>query len=252
METLEGRISVLAALQARKRRFQMVLVSSALHEEKAADVTAAAALLNVPVKRVENAELDAMAGGVTHGGILALAMPKQPTPFAEILSTMQEVRSGALLLLLEGVEDARNLGYTLRSAEAMGVHAVLVKKHVWDFDGGALSRSSSGAFERLAVARLDRERDELAELKKRGLRLWGCIAGVRTLLWQADLTGPVVLAIGGEKRGLSAAVREECDGFLQIPMLGAGTSLPLSHASAVVMAEAHRQRWPSTAPATNP
>lgn len=245
METLEGRISVLAALQARLRKFQVVLIRQGLHEENVADLVAAAAALAVPIKRVTAGELDAMAGGVTHGGVIALCTPRAPTP-VEALFELVRARAGhSLLLLLEGVEDARNLGYTIRSAEALGADAVLVKKHVWDFDGGALSRASSGAFERFPVVRLDRERDSLVELKRLGVKLWGCIAGVRTALYAAGLAGPTLLAIGGEKRGLSAAVREECDDFLQIPMQGAGTSLPLSHAAAVVLGEALRQRLSS-------
>ncbi len=242
METLEGRISILAALKARVRRFQVVLVSASSHAEKVEEVLAAAAEIAVPVKRVPAEELDRMAGGVTHGGVLALCTPKPPTPLDDLLRVLRGSTAPPLLLLIEGVEDARNLGYTLRSAEALGAHGVLVKKHVWDFDGGALSRASSGAFERLPVTRLDRERDSLAELKRAGVRLWGCIARVRTSLYGADLRGPTLLAIGGEKRGLSAAVREECDDFLTIPMQGQGTSLPLSHAAAVVLAEAMRQR----------
>ncbi len=246
METLEGKISILAALKARVRRFECVLVNESAHAEKVEEVLRAAEALSVPVKRVSSRELDGMAGGVTHGGVLAVCTPRPPTPFDDLVRRLQTDSSRPpLLLLLEGVEDARNLGYVIRTSEALGGHGVLVKKHVWDFDGAALSRASSGAFERFPVVRLDRERDSLAALKKLGVRLWGCLAGVRTTLYRADLRAPALLAVGGEKRGLSAAVREECDDFLTIPMPSSeATSLPLSHAAAIVLGEAMRQRQP--------
>jgi 23S rRNA (guanosine2251-2'-O)-methyltransferase len=147
-------------------------------------------------------------------------------------------------LLLEGVEDARNLGFTLRSAEAMGVDAVLIKKHLWDLDPVEVSRPSSGAYERLPLAQIE-DIAPLDELRKRGLQLVGCIAGARRTMYDIDFRGPTIVAIGGEKRGLSGAVRGICDLFATIPTRGEPSSLSLSHAGAVVMAEAMRQRLPS-------
>jgi 23S rRNA (guanosine2251-2'-O)-methyltransferase len=146
-----------------------------------------------------------------------------------------------MLLLLEGIDDARNLAFTLRSAAALGCHAVLVKKHLWDFDTADVARSSSGAYERLPLVQIE-EAEALAKLKKGGFRLLGCMAGARRTIYEVDLTGPVILAIGGEKRGLSSAVRELCDQAVRIPTAGEESSLALSHAAAIVMAEAARQR----------
>ncbi|HMO25720.1 MAG TPA: TrmH family RNA methyltransferase, partial [Tepidisphaeraceae bacterium] len=146
-----------------------------------------------------------------------------------------------LLLLLEGVDDARNLGFVLRSAEACGVSAVLIKKHLWDFDETEISRPSSGAYERLPLVQID-DVSPLQTLRRHGLRLIGCLAGVRTSIYDADLAQSLVLALGGEKRGLSGAVRSICDDFVTIPTVGGATSLSLSHAAAIVVGEALRQR----------
>jgi 23S rRNA (guanosine2251-2'-O)-methyltransferase len=151
-----------------------------------------------------------------------------------------------LLLLIEGIEDARNLGFTLRSAEALGATAVLIKKHLWDFDPVELARPASGAFERLPLVQLE-DTGLLDDLRRRGLCLLGCVAGAKRSIYQADLTKGVILAIGGEKRGLSGAVRSLCDGLVAIPSIAAAASLPLSHAAAVVLAEARRQRLDSAA-----
>ncbi|HEY7117762.1 MAG TPA: RNA methyltransferase [Tepidisphaeraceae bacterium] len=243
MEHLEGRQSVLAALRARQRRFQVILVRHGAHLERFQDVLDLARELNVPVKAVDRRELDAMAHGQTHGGIVALAGPKPRTSVDELLALVDGLRtSPPLLLLIEGVEDARNLGFTLRSAEALGAHAVLIKKHLWDFDPVEVARPASGAYERLPLVQID-STDPLIQLQRRGLRLHGCVAGAKRTIYDVDLAGPSILAIGGEKRGLSGAVRSLCDRFITIPSVGGeATSLSLSHASAVILAEAMRQR----------
>jgi 23S rRNA (guanosine2251-2'-O)-methyltransferase len=241
MERLEGRQSVLAALGARKRRFDVILISQGMHEEKIRDVLDAAAALGVPVKRVVSRELDAMAHGATHGGVLAVCSGKPMTTESELLEMVERAQRPAMMLLIEGVEDARNLGFTLRSAEAFGALAVLIKKHVWDFDPVEVARPASGAYERLPMVRFENT-DLLDKLRSKGIKLLGCIAGAKRTIYNADLTGGVILAIGGEKRGLSGAVRSICDGLVTIPSVEGAASLPLSHAAAVVMGEANRQR----------
>lgn len=256
LDHLEGRISILAALGARRRRFQVVLVSDRAHPEKVAEVLAAAERNGVPVKRVPPEELDAMAQGVTHGGVIGVCTARAPDPEEALFRAIDAATGPPCLLLLEGIEDAQNLGYTLRSAAALGVDAVLLKKHVWDFDAGAVARASSGAFEALPLVKVDQGGALLDRLRRGGVCLLGCIAGARRTLYEADLRGPVLLAIGGEKRGLSAVVRDRCDRLVRIPMRPGATSLSLSHAAAVLMAEVMRQRTaaapPDAAPAPSP
>lgn len=244
METLEGRQSVFAALQARHRRFEVILVAHGAHEEKLAELLALADELAVPVKRADRGELDAMAHGATHGGVVALASAKPRLPPDGLLQLVDSLREPALLLLLEGVDDARNLGFTLRSAEALGVHAVLIKKHLWDFDPVEVARPASGAYERLPLVQVE-DVGPIQQLQRRGVRLYGCIAGAKRTIYDRDLRRPTILAIGGEKRGLSGAVRDICDRLITIPTAGGPSSLSLSHAAAIVMAEAHRQRRPA-------
>ncbi|MDQ3441956.1 MAG: RNA methyltransferase [Planctomycetota bacterium] len=242
MEHLEGKHSVLAALRAYQRRFQVILISQGAHAEKVQEVLDAAAERGVPVRRLDPRELDDMAHGSSHGGVLAIASPKPRTTPRQLMEKLDAMREPPLLLLLEGVDDSRNLGFTLRSAEALGVHAVLIKKHLWDFDTVEVARPASGAYERLPLVQIESV-DPLKDLQKRGLRLYGCIAGAKRSIYDVDLRRPSILAIGGEKRGLSGAVRGICDRFLTIPTVGdAASSLSLSHAGAIVMAEAMRQR----------
>jgi len=250
MEHLEGKQSVMAALAARQRRFQVILISQSAHDEKVQDVLELAAERNVPVRRVDRQELDALAHGTTHGGVLAIASPKPRLSSDQLLHLIDALSEPALLLLLEGVEDARNLGFTLRTAEAMGVHAMLIKKHLWDFDPVEIARPASGAYERLPLVQIE-DVQALRQLRQRGIQLLGCLAGVKRTLYEADLTRPSILAIGGEKRGLSGAVRAVCDGFITIPSKPSAASLSLSHAAAIILGEVRRQRLMQQAPNAN-
>ena len=219
----------------------MILVAHGAHVEKLQEMLDVAGEMNVPVKQVERRELDAMSHGATHGGVVAIVTAKPRMSPAKLLEMVDRLSRPPLLLLLEGVDDARNLGFTLRSAEALGVDAVLIKKHLWDFDETEVARPASGAYERLPLVQIDTI-DPLRELQRRNVRIYGCIAGAKRTIYERDLTRPVLLAIGGEKRGLSGAVREICDRFVTIPTVGGASSLSLSHAGAIVLAEAHRQR----------
>lgn len=225
MEVLEGRICVLAALRARRRKFEAVLVRQGTKDESVREILDAAAALDVPVQRVRAEALDARSHGKTHGGVLALAAPPVPAPLPERIS---------FALLLDGVDDARNFGFVLRSAEAFGVQAVFLRKRAWDFDGGDVSRASSGVYERMPIV--------VGDDLPRDLPLIGCVAGAAKTLYDVDLARPLALAIGGEKRGLSATIRRRCAVFASIPTESGAPSLSLSHAAAVALAEVARRR----------
>lgn len=240
LEHLEGRESILAALRAYQRRFQVILIRQGAHREKLDELISVAGERGVALREAPTAEFDALAHGATHGGVLAICSPKPRMTVAQLSELLDHLREPPLLLLLEGVDDARNLGFTLRTADAVGFHAVLIKKHLWDFDATEVARPASGAYERLPLVQID-EIAAVEQLQRRGLQLIGCIAGTKRTIYEAELVRPTVLAIGGEKRGLSGAVRDRCDLFVTIPTRE-GASLSLSHAGAIVMGEAARQR----------
>lgn len=225
IEVLEGRICALAALQAGRRKIEAVLVRHGIKDDTIRDLLDAAESRGVTVRRVREEALDAQAHGKTHGGVLVIADPLPPATLPEVCD---------FLLFLDGVDDGRNLGYALRSAEAFGVQGVILRRRAWDFDGGDVSRASSGAYERLPVV--------IGEELPKGLALIGCVAGVKKTIYDEDLTRPLALAIGGEKRGLSAAVRDRCTSRVSIPTREGASSLSLTHAATVAMAEVARQR----------
>ncbi|HMQ14817.1 MAG TPA: RNA methyltransferase [Phycisphaerae bacterium] len=241
MEHLEGRIAVTAALEAFERRFDVLLLRRGTRPERLAELLELAQRRGVPVQYVEREQLDALSHGRTHGGVIAICSARRRTTPAELLERVAALHDPPLLLLLEGIDDDRNLGFTLRTADALGVHAVLIKKHLWDFDPVEVARPSSGAFERLPLVQLA-DLSLLHALRRRGVRIIGCLGGARRSIYERDLAGPTLIAVGGEKRGLSGALRGACDQFMSIPTRGGAPSLALSHAAAIVLAEAARQR----------
>src|SRR5262245_61834513 len=130
MEHLEGRQSIVAALRARQRRFEVVLIRHGTHAESIQEILDLTSQLNVPVRSVDAREIDAAAHGGSHGGVLAVCSSKPRTTVDELLELLSRLNEAPLMLLLEGVDDARNLGFTIRSAEALGAHAILIKKHL--------------------------------------------------------------------------------------------------------------------------
>lgn len=232
---------MLAALAASQRRFHSILLRRGIHAESVADIVELAEQRHVPVRFVEEGELAAHAHGATHGGVIALCGPKPRLDAGELDALLDRTAGPPLLLLLEGVDDARNLGFTIRTAEAMGVTAMLIKRHVWDFDAAEVARPASGAYERLPLVQLA-DAGALVRLGARGIRRIACLANAKRTIHEFDLTRPTLLVIGGEKRGVSGAVRSVCDAFATIPTVGGASSLPLSHAAAIVCAEALRQR----------
>ncbi|MCC6580142.1 MAG: RNA methyltransferase [Phycisphaeraceae bacterium] len=239
---LEGRFSVLAALHAGLRRFEVVCIAEDVPPERSREIVTVAGELGVTIRTVPGAELETLTHGQTHGGIVAVCSPKPLLREAKLLNQIKRLDHPALLLLLEGIDDARNLGFVLRTAEAMNVDAVLLRKRELGFDETEVARPSSGAFERMPLL-IFHDIALLKRLRRRGVQLIGCLANAKRVMYDADLRQPTILAVGGEKRGLSGQVRSICDCYAHIPTAGGASSLSTSHAAAIVLAEAARQRW---------
>ncbi|HEY3226450.1 MAG TPA: RNA methyltransferase, partial [Planctomycetota bacterium] len=226
-EHLEGRASVLAALEARRRTVHEILVARAAKPDKVADVLASAARHGVPVRRVSPEEIERLAHGRTHGGVLAVCSPRPLDTPAGLMALLRGLKEPPLLLVLDGVDDPRNLGLCLRAAESLGAHAVLLRKRAWDFDTVEVARPSSGAFERMTLVLFDGTK-LLEDLRAARIPLIACLANAVKTMHEADLAGPAAIVVGGEKRGISAAVRVLCDRRMRIPSKPGGASLPLT------------------------
>ena len=145
-------------------------------------------------------------------------------------------------MLLDELEDPHNLGAILRSADAAGVDGVLIPKRRSVPLSATVAKTSAGAVEYVPVARIGNIVQTMKKLQQRGLWAVGADMDGSAECFEADLTGPLLLVIGGEGRGLGRLVKETCDMIVRIPMNGSINSLNASVAASVLMYESVRQR----------
>ncbi|MEK6251560.1 MAG: 23S rRNA (guanosine(2251)-2'-O)-methyltransferase RlmB [Actinomycetota bacterium] len=182
-------------------------------------------------------ELTRLAGSPDHQGVVAEV---DPYPYADPAALLAD--RSALLVVLDQVQDPRNLGAVCRSAEVAGAAGVVIPQRRAAAVTAVACKASAGAVEHLEVARVRNLADWLGEAREAGFWAWGADAGAPTAYTEADLKGGTVLVLGGEGKGLRPRVAASCDGLLAIPQRGRTASLNVSAAAAVLLFEALRQR----------
>jgi 23S rRNA (guanosine2251-2'-O)-methyltransferase len=182
-------------------------------------------------------ELERLCGSPDHQGVVAEV---NPYPYADPNALLR--REGALLVALDQVQDPRNLGAVCRSAEFAGAAGVVIPERRSAEVTAVTCKASAGAVEHIDVARVRNLADWLAEAKAAGFWIWGADAEGSQAPWKADLSGPTVLVLGGEGKGIRPRVAAACDGMIALPQGGMVDSLNVSAAAAALLFEATRQR----------
>jgi 23S rRNA (guanosine2251-2'-O)-methyltransferase len=182
-------------------------------------------------------ELERLCGSPDHQGVVAEV---DPYPYGDPTALLR--REAALLVALDQVQDPRNLGAVCRSAEFAGAAGVVIPERRAAAITAATCKASAGAVEHIEVAHVRNLADWLAEAKEAGFWIWGADAGAKQPPWQTDLTGPTVLVLGGEGKGLRPRVAASCDGLIALPQKGKVESLNVSAAATALLSEALRQR----------
>jgi 23S rRNA (guanosine2251-2'-O)-methyltransferase len=182
-------------------------------------------------------ELERLCGSPDHQGVVAEV---DPYPYGDAQGLLR--KEGALLVALDQVQDPRNLGAVCRSAEFAGAAGLVIPERRAAAITPATCKASAGAVEHLEVAHVRNLADWLATAKDAGFWIWGADAEAEQSPWQADLTGPTVLVLGGEGKGLRPRVAASCDTLIALPQLGKVESLNVSAAAAALLFEAVRQR----------
>lgn len=238
MERLTGIHAVREAL-ASGRALERIVVARGRHGERVEELVRLARERGVPVRFEDRVQLDRMAGREEHQGVVAVAASKRAASLEELVSTASP---DALLVLLDGIEDPRNLGAIVRSALAAGARgAVIAERRAAGLTDTA-SRAAAGALEHLPVARVGNMARAMEELKTSGWWLVGLDERAEKPYTDQDFTGRVALVLGGEGKGLHELVRKRCDFLVAIPTVGPVRSLNVSVAAGVVLFEAVRQR----------
>ena len=233
-DILEGMTSISALLNAgdvSDRKIEKVLIDRAKRKSKAPQIgflTAKSHELGFPVEFVDAEEIDRLAVGNTHGGILALCTARTiPT------LTAKDIRPDSFYVYLEGIEDPYNFGYAIRSLYAAGVSGIILPPRNWMSAAGVVARASAGASESLPIFECEGE-DAVKCFKEEGYSV--LCAGIRdsVSVFEEEFPYPVLLVVGGEKRGISRALLDAADRIVRIDY-GRDFSGSLSAASAATV-----------------
>ncbi len=242
-EILYGRHAVCESLQAGRRKpYRLILAEGVRQTDVVGQIVFLAEQAGVAVDRTERRNLDRL-GNVHHQGVTLETSEYPYSALDDILALAQSRDESPLLLLLDLLKDPQNVGSLLRTAEAVGVHGVVIQRRRAVGITPTVVHASAGAVEHLLVAQVTNLVDTIGRFKARDV--W--VAGLEALrnaqsYHQADLSGPLAIVVGSEGEGLRRLVRERCDFLLRLPMFGQVTSLNASIAGSVVLYEAARQR----------
>lgn len=239
MDLLYGRNAIFEALRA-DRGIHRLLVASGAHGLDA--LLALAEQRQVRVDVVDRRELDRRVSE-HHQGVLAEADEFGYAHLDDLLDAADRRKEPPLLLALDSLQDPQNFGTLLRTAQACGVHGVLLPEHRAVGVTPAVSNASAGAVEHLLVARVTNLARSLGQLKSRGVWVYGLAVGAGQAYWSVDFAGPLAVVVGSEGAGLGRLVRETCDVLVHIPMApGAVQSLNAAVAGSLVLYAAFASR----------
>lgn len=235
-----GRNAVMQALKS-GRTIDSVTVAEGQRGGQAAKIIEICREKKIPVKYADSRKLDKLCGGAAHQGVAAFAAAHDYAELDDIFNLAQSRGESPFIVICDGLEDPHNLGAILRTAEAAGVHGVIIPKRNSVTLNYTVAKTSAGAIEYVPVVKVTNIADTIDTLKDRGVWVFG--ADMDGTPWtELDFTGSAALVIGSEGRGLSKLVREKCDFIASLPMKGRINSLNASVAAGILMFEASRQR----------
>lgn len=239
MQLICGINPVLEALGAGARHFDRLLVVKGIRNRRVSETIARASQRGIPLRFEARETLDRMSGGLPHQGVIAVVSEKA---LLDLHTLLAEVREPAFVVVLDGVEDPRNLGAVLRSAECAGADGVVIPERHSAGLSEAAARASAGALEYVKVARVGNLSQALDAMKARGLWIVGYDAEGKERWDAVDLKKPIAVVVGGEGRGIRRLIREKCDHLVSLPLFGHVTSLNVSVAAGIALYEVVRQR----------
>jgi 23S rRNA (guanosine2251-2'-O)-methyltransferase len=237
---LIGFHAVASRLRQRADGVQAIYLTAARHDRRARDVVELAQSFGIEVRTVDDAQLDQLANGEVHQGVVAQVQGEVLRQSIEQI--LDGLTTAPLLLLLDGVTDPHNLGACLRSADAFGVDALIIPKDRAVGVNATVAKVASGAAETVPVIAVTNLARTMRDLKERGVWLLAAEAEGKESLFDADLSGPIAWVLGGEGGGLRRLTRELCDRSVSIPLLGTVASLNVSVAAGICLFATRQQR----------
>jgi 23S rRNA (guanosine2251-2'-O)-methyltransferase len=241
-DIIEGRQPVLEALRSGRAVNRILLAREGERHGNIAEIIALARQRGIPFEYVDRKALEKNASTTAHQGVLAYAAAKEYISLEDLLAISHEKGEAPLYCIADGLEDPHNLGAILRTADAAGIHGLIIRNRREVGLTPVVAKASAGAIEYVPVARVANIAQAIEVLKKNGVWVVGIEASGKVPFNNVDFTLPTAIVIGGEGEGIADLVRKKCDVLASIPMRGKISSLNASVAAALVMYEAFRQR----------
>lgn len=241
-DIIAGRNPVSEALKSGRPIDKILLARDIGRHSELAEILQLARTRGIPVEYVSRSAIMELGMTSHHQGIIAYAAPKEYVTLDDLLALSKARNEPPLYCVLDGIEDPQNLGAILRTAEASGVHGLVIRSRRAVGITAVVEKTSAGAVEYVPVARVVNISQALAELQRNGLWVVGIDPAGKTPYTALDFKLPTAFVIGSEGKGISDLVKKRCDFLASIPMRGKIASLNASVAAALVMYEAFRQR----------
>lgn len=235
-----GRNSVLEAVRS-GREIDRLLVAHGCSGGSVAAIIAKCSAKGILIKEVSAQKLDYLCAGANHQGVAVMFSTQEYCEVADILALAKERNENPFIIICDEIEDPHNLGAIIRSAEACGVHGIIIPKRRSASLNVTVAKSASGALEYMMVARVTNIANEIDNLKKQGVWVFGADMDGKDYT-SFDYSIPVAIVIGNEGKGIGRLVSEKCDEIISLPMKGKINSLNASVAAGVLMYEVVRKR----------
>lgn len=235
-----GRNSVLEAVRS-GREIDRLLVAHGAASGSTRAIIAKCSEKGILIKEVSPQKLDFLCGNNNHQGVAVMVASQEYSTVEDILNYAAEKNEAPFIIVCDELEDPHNLGAIIRSAEACGVHGIIIPKRRSASLNATVAKSASGALEYMRVARVTNIANTIESLKKEGVWVFGADMSGKDYT-TFDFTVPTALVIGNEGRGIGRLVGEKCDEIISLPMKGKINSLNASVAAGVLMYEVVRKR----------
>ena len=240
-DKIEGRNPVLEALKA-EREIDKILIAKGAEQGSVQKIIGMAKDRGILIQYVERQKLDQISETHAHQGIIAFVAAYRYVEVEEILEKAAQKEEAPFVVVLDEITDPHNFGSILRTANAAGVHGVIIPKRRAVGLTAVVAKTSAGAIEYVPVAKVSNIAQTIEYLKEKGLWVVGADMDGQSTYYEQDLTGNMALVIGSEGQGIGRLIKEKCDFIVRIPMKGQLSSLNASVASSLMMYEIMRQR----------
>lgn len=241
LDVLEGKNPVLEALRG-GRAINKIILAKGAGERANQEIVNLATAKGIPLQRVSRQQMEQKAESKAHQGVIALVSPIQYVEIEDILAIARKKQQDPFIIILDHLEDPHNLGAILRTGEAVGVHGIIIPKRRGVSVNSTVAKTSAGAVEYVPLARVANLVQAMEKLKQVGCWIVGTDHEAGEEYHRANLKGPLAIVIGGEGKGITRLVKENCDFTIKIPMVGKINSLNASVAASVILYEVFRQR----------